>query len=186
MTKKLLNDTISIDNTERSIHMKKITAAFIALIITVSCLSLSSCGQKPGLVVEIGDQTVTLPSGVTSVTYTAAESLECNYTDTDGTVYDLFSADRDAFEKLSQKTHETKYSALVDKQDLAYISAAIFAENFPEKGIVYDGCAIAIRANTKAKAIVCIGKGDDGGYAALAIDKATGSVISILYSEPEA
>jgi hypothetical protein len=166
--------------------MKRITATLIAFIIILSCLTLLSCDKKSGLVVEIGDQTVTMPSEVTNVSYTAAESLECNYTDDDGIVYDLFSANRDTFVKLSQKSHETKYSVLADKQELAYISAAIFAENFPDKGIVYDGCAIAIRANTTAKAIVCIGKGNDGGYAALAIDKGNGSVISILYSEPEA
>ena len=163
--------------------MKRITAALLALLTIVFCLCSCGKAEEPGKTVEIGEETLVLPSGVTNVTYAAPKALECLFTDSEGTVHDLFKADRETLVKLSEANHDVKYPALEDKQDIADISASVFSELYPDKGIVYDSAELGVRANTKAKAIMCIGYAENEEYAILAIDKTTGEIFSIIYSE---
>jgi len=188
LTKAFLNGTITVlfynILTQNGVYnMKQITAALLAFLTIAFCLCSCGKAEEPGKTVEIGEETLVLPSGVTNVTYSAPKSMECLFTGSDGTVYDLFKADRETLVKLSTASHDVKYPALEDKQDIADISASVFSELYPDKGIVYDGAELAVRTNTKAKAIICIGYAKDGGYAALAIDKTTGEIFSILYFE---
>ena len=166
--------------------MKRITAALLALLAVAICLCSCGKAEEPGKTVEIGDETLVFPTGVTNVTYCAPRSMECLFTGSDGTVYDLFKADRETLVKLSSASHDVKYPALEDKQDIADISASVFSELYPDKGIVYDGAELAVRTNTKAKAIICVGYASDEAYAALAIDKTSGEIFSIVYFEPNA
>ncbi len=164
--------------------MKRIISAFLALVTVVLCLALVSCQKEPGKTVEIGNESVTFPSGVDQVTYSLPDTIECNYTAEDGTVYNLYMSNAATLESLSEHTHEKTYPDLTDKQDIADISAAIFADLYPEKEIVYDGASLSIKACVASKSFICCGKGNDGGYAALSIEKATGKILMIVYSEP--
>ncbi len=165
--------------------MKRFTAALLCALILIS-IAFTSCGKKPGKNVSVGDVNFTLPDGVEYVTQTLPESIECYYTDSNGTVYDLYKEDAETLKSLSTHSHETKYPVLIDKQNIADVSAFVFGELFSEKGVVYNGANFEIKANPTAKSIICTGRGNDGGYAALAIEKSSGEIIMIVYCESPA
>lgn len=160
--------------------MKRIIAGIVLLICLLSMTGLAACSKTN--IITVGEETLTLPPKTKKINFSLPQSVECPYS-ANGTEYDLYTATLEELKILSQNSWETKYPDLADKQIVAEIAAAIFADLYPEKEIVYDGVNITIKINPVAKCIICRAEGNDGGFATLAINRKSGEIVMIAYGE---
>lgn len=160
--------------------MKRIIAAALALACLLSALRLASCSKEK--IITVGDETLTLPANTKHINYSTPKTFECIYTE-NGTEYDLYSANLEELRLLSMYEWDTKYPDLEDKQTVAEISAAIFAELFPEKEIAHNEADITIKLNPVAKCLICRGEGNDGKFATLALNRKSGEIVMITYGD---
>ncbi len=158
--------------------MKKIISLTLALICFLSAIGLSACSREK--VITIGEETLTLPADAKKINFALPPETSCIYT-SNGTEYDLYNATLEELQLLSQHTWDTVYPGIADKQTVAELAAAVFSELFPEKEIVTNGTTLYVKLNPISKCIICTGTGNDGGYAALAINRKSGEIVMIAY-----